>query len=454
MLQIKNFIKDLNTIIVFDHSGRAGNGFFLTIFDQHPEVLTCPWVHYIYSYIITEFGDTENLDSKKAHWLITQKSYYKYVYNEPKGDIAKDILKMGGDVSSEIDRDKIRTVFDNALKAIPTITRKHLVLTAYYAYAIGIRRNINKIKFVLVSDAVSLRYENVLDGFSGKVINAVKNDFGNPKCISLVRDPRANFASNRHQFVNSLGNMYGIRFGNYFLKMKNLLLGKLSMNDSCAFLFWPSFFASSARTIYAYKKKYRQDFITVRNEDLNTRFINTMAVICEWIGISMIKEWNQKDYSPTMVGKPWRGTGAYNSGYQKNLYGPLKNDPIEVYSKVTGPNVYVTQRWKSRMGKNEVKLMEILFREEMIDLSYDFLCYRDRKREGLRFMFNLLFPFRGELPTLKWIMEGNHIGRRELFQRVFFLISFPPVYVLSRLVFMKLYFAGFFRDTYIPENRT
>jgi hypothetical protein len=448
--QVEKFLRDTNIIAVFDHSGRAGNGFFLTIFDQHSEVLTCPWVHYIYSYIITEFGEDEDIDSSKAYEFITNKSYFKYVFNDLEGDLASQLIKFGGDPASEVDRDKVRQFFNGRLSRNKTITRRNLILSAYLAYALGVNRDIEQIKYVLVSDAVSLRHENVLKGFSGKVIEAVKKDFDNPKCISLVRDPRANFASNRHQFVNSLGNIYGIRFGNYFLELNHLLLQDLSMHYGCVFLFWTSCFVSAARTIYSYKKKYKQYFITVRNEDLNTKFIDTIKVICGWLNISMLKEWEQRDYMPTMVGKPWGGTGAYNNMYQTNLYGLLQNDPPDVSRKVTGPNVYVTQRWKSRMGENEIKLMEILFREEMADLSYDFLYYKDKKCNGLRFVGNLILPFKGELPTLKWIRNGKNLGPGEVFQRLFYCVSFPSFYILSRIIFMKLYFAGFFDNPEIP----
>ena len=48
----EDFSKKVNLMLLIDHAGRAGNVFFLTIFDNHPEVISCPWIHYIYSYII------------------------------------------------------------------------------------------------------------------------------------------------------------------------------------------------------------------------------------------------------------------------------------------------------------------------------------------------------------------------------------------------------------------
>ena len=54
-----------------------------------------------------------------------------------------------------------------------------------------------------------------------------------------------------------------------------------------------------------------------------------------------------------MLGLPWTGTGGYNNQYQRNHYGPLKNDSDDVSKNVRGPNVYVTQRWRKRLRKNE-----------------------------------------------------------------------------------------------------
>ena len=62
----ESFINTVNLSIVFDHA-RAGNMFFLTLFDQHEEVLTSPAIQYLYSYILTELGDKEEFDSKIAY---------------------------------------------------------------------------------------------------------------------------------------------------------------------------------------------------------------------------------------------------------------------------------------------------------------------------------------------------------------------------------------------------
>ena len=66
MSEFKNFSMQVNLLMVIDHAGRAGNGFFQTIFDSHPQVLACPWMHYVYSYLQSEYGDAEQLDTQAA----------------------------------------------------------------------------------------------------------------------------------------------------------------------------------------------------------------------------------------------------------------------------------------------------------------------------------------------------------------------------------------------------
>lgn len=445
--ELNNILSRINLIAVLDHSGRAGNGFFLTIFDQHPEVISCPWIHYIYSYFITAFGNEQTVDSKKAHALATQKTYFKYAYNNLDDKLSGELYKMGADSASIIDRAAVRTFFDEMVLKEPTITRKKLISSIYLSFAVGRKKDLSMIKYALVSDAVSLRTEKVLNDFSGNAIIAMKEDFNNAKLVSLVRDPRANFASNRHQYVNSFGNMYAIRFGNYFKQIFQLAGKKLNMESSCVYLFWLCYFASAARTISRFKKKYSQNFITVKNEDLNIDFVKTITTLAEWLNISFFEEWRNPDYHPTIVGFPWAGTGAYNSRYQKVLNGPLENDSQEVSGKVAGPNKYVTERWKKKMNKNEIYIVEKLFHNEMVEMKYEFMYYNIIDKE-ISFINALLMPFSGEIPSLTWINKGRSSGIKEMFGRLFYSIGFPPFYLLSRIILFNLIGKGFFSNDY------
>lgn len=59
------------------------------------------------------------------------------------------------------------------------------------------------------------------------------------------------------------------------------------------------------------------------------------------------RDWDCDDYSPTMLGHPWKKTVAYSNRYPTMHTGPLQNDSDRISQKVTGPNLYVTERWKN-----------------------------------------------------------------------------------------------------------
>jgi len=438
MNDLDKFFKNTNLSVVIDHAGRAGNGFFLAIFDQHPEVLTCPWMHYTYSYIITEFENSDKINSKIAHKFWTEQSYFRFIYNEPNEILSMQILKFGGNPDAEIDRAKVRKIFDDYVLNKEFISRKELVLITYYAYAVGTGRDISQVKYILVSDSISLRYENVQDGFSGRVIDEIIQDFNNPKIVHLVRDPRAGMASSRHQFINSLGNMYGIRIGNYFKRYFRLLKKEFDWDSVFVFGFWLMYFSRTYQAVEKKKSEHEKLFKTVRNEDLNLNFIDTMKNLTEWLGVRAYANWTSDNYIPTMAGCIWTGTGGYNNKYQTFKYGPLQNDSDEQSSKAVGPNAYVTMRWKKKLNKTDIILIESLLNNELVNYGYEFEfckgktgCVQGLKKE-------LFKPLSGELPKLRWILNGRHLGILEFVNRLFYFFTFAPFYFTSRYILYSI----------------
>lgn len=439
----RRFMERVSLIAALDHSGRAGNGFFLTLFDQHPEVLTCPWMHYTYSYLITALGEDAYIDPEKAAGYWPHNSYFRFAYCELSEEISRVLVKFGGDPSAALDRSIVRETFGRLLHSSPRLTRKELVLFTYMAFARGAGRDLKGISHILVSDAVSLRSENPLNGFSGRIIAAIRSDFPDARIIGLVRDPRATFASCRHQFVNANGNMYGYRPGNALSALANLAKARLTPSD-CAFLYWILYFAAAARTIFRIRTESQGRFMFVRNEDLNLDFQPTLLRICSWLGIGMAPEWLVPGYAPTMVGSRWRGTGAYNNRYQDKHDGPLKNDSDDVAQTVTGPNAYVTQRWRKRLAPREIRILQFLFREEMEYFGYPAHPPRTAPQAAPAIAKDILLPFLGELPSIGWIALGAKSGTGEMLKRIFYSLTFPPFYLVSRLVLLRLAFAGRF----------
>lgn len=394
--EFKYFCSRVNLLALLDHSGRAGNYFFQSIFDQHPEIISCPWVQYTYSYLFAGLGEGEFFDSSLAHKVMAEDSYFRLVY-QPLDKVSDTLISFGSDPNTQLDREIVKEVFDSLVFNQKNISRKELVCASFYAYAKGIDRKIDAIKFILVSDVLSLRSDNFYDGFSGKAVTILLSDFPKARLISLERDPRATFASCRQQFVNQNGNMYSYHLGNYWLRFKELLRAKYTF-DGCVYLFWLLYFASGARLMYAFKSIYQKQLLTVRNEDLNLNFKQTIRSISNWLDCKYLDEWNNSPYEPTNVGEIWQGKGAYNPLYSKGQTEILLGDSEEVAKKITGPNEYVTRRWRDKLLKNEKAIIEYLFKEEIIDQEYEFLVYTNKNPFFLSFLYYLFMPFNGEVP--------------------------------------------------------
>jgi hypothetical protein len=437
----------INLALLFDHVGRAGNGFCLTVFDQHPQVLTCPWVHYLYSYFVTEFGDAPVVDSRKAVEFLQHKTYFRYVLKTPDREMARTMHRFGADPDTPLDRSLGRDVLNTLARAHDTVSRRDLFLAAYAAFALAAGRDLGQVRYILLADAVSLRTEHVRTGFSGKVLACARNDFPQARFLSMVRDPRAMFASNRHQFVNALGNMYAVAPGTFARRIKELATLDQRMDNS-VWLIWMWYAAETGKTISRLKKEHPSRFLTVRNEDLNLRFVPTLRGLCRWLEVPFHAPWAAPDFEPTIVGRPWRGTGAYNSRYQTCTNGLLLNDPKEVADTVTGPNRYVTERWRTRLAPREMRLIERLFSQEMVQQGYE-PTHPPQPDTSAGLLALLWHPLRGELPSVRWLRDGLAQGSGEFGRRLFYTLVFPLFSVLARLQFLRLHKKGVFRNPWI-----
>lgn len=439
---VKEVSQRVNLAAVIDSSGRGGNLFFLTLFDLHPEIACCPLVQYSYSYILAEFGKLREIDAMVAHSFITQKSYFRMIYNELRRDDAILYERMGGDIDDNLNRESIRQIVDAYFLTNKKVTRREILAVPLVAHALVRGVDPENLKYILIGDAISKREEDVCIGFSGSIIDSIVDDFPDAKIFRLVRDPRSTFASPRHQYVNSLGNMYAIKPHNYFSRLWTLISGVLTPDNSCVYLYWLLYIKQTERAIIVKENQYSILFKVVKNEDLNLFFTKTIKEIASWLGVRVISSWESENFKPTVNGAEWRGAGAYNSRYQRVTSGLLANDPPDISRKVTGPNEYVTRRWKKRLNKQEIILIEYLFADELKKYSYDFLSPKIPYPVLDNIIFKIIGPFEGELPTIKWIKTGFSLGLREGAHRLFYSISFPPFYLVSRLKFLYLHFKG------------
>ncbi|WP_461209854.1 hypothetical protein [Desulfocurvus sp. DL9XJH121] len=444
----KDFAGRVNLILLFDHVGRAGNGFFLCLFDRHPQVLTCPWVHYLYSYLDAEFGESVSYEAKQAYDFVATRSYFRYVFQDVTEEMAATMRRFGASPESPLDRRAAREFFAACVQGGPRISRRDLVAAAYGAYAVGTGRNLDEVKYILIPDAVSLRHESLRGGFSGRIADSALHDFPEARMVSLVRDPRAMFASNRHQFVNANDNMYAVTPAACLARLAELVRLDLHPENS-VWLYWLWYAAATGRTIYRLKSEHGGRFLTLRNEDINLCFTDTLKRLCAWLGVDFYGPWAEEGFEPTSVGLPWRGTGAYNSRYQVATDGPLANDPQSVADTVTGPNRYVTERWRSRLPGHEVRLLDALFDQEMSDLGYG---HEAGPRPRLWPL--LLCPFSGELPSVRWLSRGWGLGLAEGARRLFYACVFPLFGFVSRIQLLRLVARGEFDNPWIARNES
>lgn len=423
----------VNLTAVIDSSGRGGNLFFLTLFDLHPEIACCPIVQYSYSYVLAEFGEQQDIDAAEAHRFIAQKSYFRLIYNEPSGDNDLLLTRMGGNPAAELDRPRLRALIDGYFAGRQRVSRREIIAIPLVAYALVRGANSKALRYVMIGDAISRKTESVVEGFSGAIIDRIVEDFPEAKIFRLVRDPRATFASPRHQFVNALGNMYAVRPGNYFSRLRTLRSGQLTPENGCVYLYWLLYLRQAEQAIRRKEDQYPERFMVAKNEDLNLKFPETMIPIAGWLGVQRLDTWRTSDFVPTVIGIPWEGAGAYNSRYQRITTGPLANDPEEVSRNVTGPNEYVTRRWRTRLNHREIELIEFLFFADLKKYGYEILHHDPSRSPEEVLSRTLSGPFAGEWPRLTWLRTGFSEGLSEGLQRLFYALTFLPFYVLSRL---------------------
>lgn len=430
-----NFKKKVNLIFVIDHAGRAGNGFYQTIFDQHDQVLVCTWLHYLYSYTVNKFNDQKIFKSNEILDFFTKNNYFNCLYNEENEIDNRFITKMGGDPKAEIDRQIFRANMHRIVLQNSTITRKDFFIAIYFSFGISIKKNLNNIKYLLSCDSISLRKEGIHKGYSGKVLDEAIAEFPNLKFVHLTRDPRAGFASTHHQYLNSHGNMYGIKLNNFLKRFIRLIKGDFNWDQVFVFGFWNLYFFETYKTIFKKKKFYKENFFTLKNEDLNLSFEKTMKKHAKDLDIKYSDNWN-KDFVPTMLGKKWSGTGAYNSNYQSIKYSIIKTNNLDKEKKITGPNEYVTSRWKTQLSYNEIYILEFIHRLEIKEFRYENLFIKINKFHKWFFYLILWMPLKGEIPRPDWILNGIKISSSEFVDRLTYLFLFPIFYFCSRIVFI------------------
>jgi len=413
-------------VIVFDH-GRAGNAFFVRVFDQHPEVLSVPFVGYFYSRLVEFFGKKDRVAGEEAYKWMVEGGNIIHIANDMSPKVEKSLRRMGDDPAFQIDRRLIRELLRHLIGDRDTVTLEDIIAGLCLAYVLATKRDIEKVKILLFNDSTK---NGRVDGDkrNKRLFNAIEQTNKNFRIIHLVRDPRASFASLRHLYVNQYGTMYPLRVRNIWK----------ATTVSSIWLWILSYTSAGARSIFEWQKKLSNNFYRLKIEDLNLDFVATLEKITAWLGVSWYEPWSRPDYVATAGGLPWRGISSYSSSYQTNIDGPMKNDS-QLKPSFAGPNKDIVEKWKKHIYKREIKFLEAVYYDELRRLDYKPL-YVHRRIQRFLLLWYVLLPFAGEIPPLRW-----WVGSKRIRNKIVLLFLLPFGYIFARVMFFAMYLLGKFK---------
>ena len=420
------YLRAANLCIVIDH-GRAGNMFFMRLFDQHPEVLVIARMGYFYTSLLRLFKGQRMINGTEAYQWLVYKSNFDSVAAEMTQEIEANCRSRGEDPEATIDRVVVGQVLKLLLIQKDQVTRRDVFYAMHLAYAKGMKLDLRKYKYIFLNDVEATQK------YGREAIEVLNADFSKIKVIHLVRDPRANFASLRHQYVNSYGTMYP-------LKPRRIWEATLS---NSVWLWILQYTTQAARKLHDLRMQFDpRDFRIVKIEDVNREFVKTMGELTDWLGVCWYDPWSDPQYTLTSMGRPWRGISAYKSYYQTNTTGPLSNEEDEKVPRFARPNIQVTENWKNHIKNREIKFLEAVYFEEMQDLKYgsQFVKSSADKAKGI---FWSILPFAGEFPRWKWfIAVRKERALKDIVTKATYLPVLLVSYFFSRFRMLQMFLSG------------
>ena len=420
------YLQTVNPCILVDH-GRAGNMFSMRLFDQHPEILAIGRVGYFYTGLLECFAGREKIKGDEAyHWLIHQ-SNFRCVVEDMTHEIEMECRGEGEDPEAPIDRPMARQILERFLAQRDFVARQDVYYAMHLAYAKATGRDVRKFKYILINDdAVTQKYGRA-------TIDVLRTDFSEIKVIHLVRDPRANFASLRHQYTNSYGTMYPLKAGRIW---------KATLSNS-VWLWILQYTTRGARELDHLRAQFdARNFRVVKIEEINKYFIKIMRELTRWLGVCWYEPWSDPQYTVTSMGRPWLGISAYKSYYQTNRSGPLSNEPDNKTPQFARPNPQLPDKWKNHVKRREIKFLEAVYFEELKDLRYE-PQFVTRPEDKDRAILWSLFPLAGEFPRWKWFVTAR---KERILKDIIIKMTYFPVlfisYFLSRGRMLKMFWSG------------
>lgn len=341
--------------------GCCGFNLFISLLDNHEEVVAIPFTMKLYKIFNKE---KYNINFNELIEIIEKKTRFKYLKD---GDIDPS-LSIKEDCSLYD-----HSIFREELKKLTAdqniITRKKLIENIFIAYALAIKKDLKKLKYIII-DAT---YRDYLD--------KINYDFKEYKSFFLLRDPREQLLSllKLHHKINySLHVNRNYITHSIFSQEENYkLLEKIQNND-----------------------KYLN--FLIKFENLKRKPTETIKKAVEFLNISF----NDKLTKPT-------------------LYGNLKIFETSFSSKpISGMGEDNTSRLDKHLNKYQVIQSELLFSDYITKFNYPLKSY---KINFLTKLLAFIHPFKFEiLPSLD-VLKKNH--NKKNFKNSYFFKSLHFLYL-------------------------
>jgi len=322
--------------------GCCGFNLFISLLDNHEEVVAIPFTIKLYKIFHKE---KYNINFNELIEIIEKKTRFKYLKD---GDIDPS-LSIKEDCSLYD-----HNIFREELKKLTAdqniITRRKLIENILIAYALAIKKDLNKIKYIII-DAT---YRDYLD--------KINYDFKDYKSFFLLRDPR-------EQLLSLLKLHHKKNYSLYF-KM-NYLTHSISSQKENYYL------------LEKLQKENNYKNFIIKFEDLKRDPIKTIKKAAEFLDISF----NEKLKKPT-------------------LYGNLKIFESSFSSKpISGMGEDNTNRLKTHLSKYQIIQSEFIFSYYINKFNYSPITY---KKNFLTKLLIFIQPFKFEiLPSLDILKKNS-----------------------------------------------
>jgi len=415
-----NFYSKAKVITAITY-GRSGLAFFKRVFDQHPELVSITLVFYEYHDLRLLFHDNQKVLSSDFYNWVVGESQFHTVSQKLTGELRDIIRYMGDDPDTYLDRQLVRDTLKEIVFQKEFITRKKALLAMHYAYAVGLGRDVSKLKGIVTTESV----KGIQDKY---IFDWVKEDFNEYLLIHLARDIKSSYTSLKTVYSNSFGSLYPLAFPplKHSIKCNSIILWILK-----------NLYNGGNLMQWAADELSNTNFITIKNEDLNGDFKNTMKQLCLTSGINWCDQWDLSDYVPTSMGKKWLGFSAYSRFSEQINNGPLAALDVQK-SRVSAPDKKVNNRWSLFTSKYEIMLLEAVLRKEISRVGYKPIANENLMMGKLKMILLSLVPVKGELPHPRWFLtyRKTHMYRDLIIRGSYFFLL-PFFYIWSRIYIVK-----------------